>query len=42
MITVQPAGQTVLAGSQVILQVTATGSPPLAYQWSYNGIRLFG
>lgn len=42
MITLQPGSQTVLAGSQVTLQVGAAGSPPLAYQWSYNGIRLSG
>ncbi|MDB6124071.1 MAG: Immunoglobulin I-set domain protein [Pedosphaera sp.] len=36
-ITTQPQGQTVEAGSNVTFSVTATGSNPLAYQWSFNG-----
>jgi hypothetical protein len=34
VITVQPAGQTALAGSPVTLSVTVTGHPTPAYQWS--------
>jgi hypothetical protein len=33
-ITVQPANQTVTAGSTATFAVTASGSAPLAYQWS--------
>jgi len=36
-INVQPAGQTVAAGSSVTFAVTATGSPPLGYLWRFNG-----
>lgn len=34
-ITGQPLSQYVLRGSNVILHVTATGDPPLSYQWYY-------
>ncbi len=36
-ITVPPAGGRFPAGAQVLLQVTATGTPPLTYQWRRNG-----
>lgn len=36
-ITEQPAGQTLLVGSNFTLTVTATGTAPLAYQWRKNG-----
>ena len=35
-ITVQPASQAAIAGTNVTLQVAATGTPPLAFQWSFN------
>lgn len=36
-ITAQPVGQTNIAGSTILLNVTATGYPPLSYQWRQNG-----
>jgi hypothetical protein len=33
-----PQPQTVLAGSNATLSVTATGEPPLFYQWRTNGV----
>jgi formylglycine-generating enzyme required for sulfatase activity len=36
VITTQPAGKTIAAGSTVDLSVTASGSAPLSYQW-YEG-----
>jgi sugar lactone lactonase YvrE len=33
----QPASQTVPLGSDAMLNVVASGSPPFGYQWSYNG-----
>ena len=36
-ITVAPAGQTVPAGQNVQFSVTATGTPPLTYQWRKDG-----
>jgi hypothetical protein len=39
-IIVQPAAQTVAAGSSAVIGVTATGSPVLVYQWQKNGISL--
>ncbi|HLH54538.1 MAG TPA: immunoglobulin domain-containing protein [Verrucomicrobiae bacterium] len=41
-ITVQPADQSVLAGSSATFQVSATGTAPLAYQWLYNGNGIAG
>lgn len=35
-ITMQPADQTVSAGDNVTFTVTATGTPPLFYQWFFN------
>lgn len=42
VITVQPVTQTKLAGTAAIFSVTATGSAPLAYRWSKNGILIDG
>ncbi len=39
-ITQQPQGQTCKPGDAVTLQVQATGTPPLYYQWSFNGAHL--
>ncbi len=39
-ITSQPGDQSVEAGATVILRVTATGTPPLAYLWQFNGANL--
>jgi pectate lyase len=36
VIVSQPQSQTVLAGQTAIMSVTATGSPPLYYQWYFN------
>ncbi len=38
----QPVSSTLLAGGSPVLQVTATGTPPLAYQWSTNGTPIPG
>lgn len=40
--TVQPASRTVLGGSSFSLTVSATGSPPLRYQWVKNGTNVNG
>jgi len=37
LITSQPQSQTVFAGTNVTFSVTATGTPPLNYQWLLNG-----
>ncbi len=36
-ITVPPAGQTLQCGGNVAFSVTATGTPPLSYQWKLDG-----
>ncbi len=41
-IYVQPTGQTVTAGTIVSFSVTAGGTPPLSYQWQFNGTNLAG
>lgn len=41
-ITDQPVGATVLVGSNFSLTVTATGTAPLLYQWSKDGVNLSG
>ncbi len=38
----QPQSQTVLAGSNVTLTVTVTGTAPLSYQWEFNGADIIG
>jgi glucose/arabinose dehydrogenase len=41
-ITVQPTSQTASVGDPVTFQVTASGTPPLSYQWLRNGIDIPG
>jgi|GEM_PF-1440179 hypothetical protein len=42
VITTQPQSQTVASGNTAIFTVVASGSGPLAYQWSFNGTNLDG
>jgi hypothetical protein len=42
LISQQPVGRTVAAGSSVTLGVTATGTTPLHYQWRKDGLDLKG
>ena len=42
IITAQPAGITTIKSSNVTLNVTATGSSPLTYQWLLNGTTISG
>ena len=42
LITSQPASQTNLAGSTAAFTVTAIGTAPLAYQWSFDGTNIAG
>ena len=42
VITTQPAGQTVIVGTQAAFTVVATGNPGPSYQWSKNGVNLDG
>ena len=39
-ITVQPASQTILTGSNVVFNVTVDGAGPFTYQWQFNGTNL--
>ena len=41
-ITMQPANQTVTAGQSASFSATATGTPPLSYQWNKNGSAISG
>ncbi len=41
-IVFQPQGQTVLVGRGVTFTVAARGSPPVTYQWQFNGTNLAG
>ena len=41
-ISVQPSNQLVAAGSLTKLTVAAGGTPPLAYQWRWNGTNVLG
>jgi hypothetical protein len=41
-ISTQPASQTVVAGGNVNLSVTATGNPSPTYQWYFNGAAISG
>src|SRR5207302_10174930 len=41
-ITAQPQGLTVLAGTNVVLSVVATGSFPINYQWTHNHTNIAG
>ncbi|MGA2244785.1 MAG: LamG-like jellyroll fold domain-containing protein [Verrucomicrobiota bacterium] len=39
-ITVQPASQTNVVGGTTTFSVAASGTPPLSYQWSFNGTNI--
>ncbi len=41
-ITTQPSSQTVTLGGSTMFTVTATGTQPLDYQWSFNGTDISG
>jgi hypothetical protein len=41
-ITTQPANRTVITGQTATFRVVASGSAPLAYQWSRNGTAISG
>ena len=41
-ITTQPADKTVPVGRRAKFSVTATGTPPLFYQWTKNGVNITG
>ncbi len=41
-ITMPPQGQTVLTGQTATFSVAATGTPPLNYQWLFNGTNISG
>jgi alpha-tubulin suppressor-like RCC1 family protein len=41
-ITTQPTAQTVIAGNTATFSVVATGSAPLTYQWSKDGVAISG
>ena len=41
-IATQPANQTVTQGSNVVFSVTASGTAPFGYQWTFNGTNLVG
>src|SRR5581483_3283856 len=41
-IETQPAGQTVVEGNSVAFSVSAGGTPPLSYQWTFNNSNIPG
>ncbi|HKQ75856.1 MAG TPA: pectinesterase family protein [Blastocatellia bacterium] len=41
-ITTQPAGVTAIEGANVVLTAAASGSAPLSFQWSKNGVPIAG
>ncbi len=41
-ITTQPAGKTTIEGDNIVLTGAASGSAPLSFQWSRNGIPIAG
>ena len=41
-ITLQPQGQTVLVGSNVVFGVALLAYPPVTYQWAFNGTNIMG
>jgi hypothetical protein len=41
-ITIQPTNQTVTVGGTATFNVTASGMPPLSYQWNFNGTNIAG
>ncbi len=42
VITTQPLGQAVTKGATVVFSVAATGTPPLRYEWFFNGTNTVG
>lgn len=42
VITMQPANQTVAQGKEATINVMTIGTPPLAYQWIFNGTNIVG
>jgi hypothetical protein len=42
VITQQPTNQVVAVGSTASFSITASGTPPVSYQWSLNGTNLSG
>ncbi|MBI5775236.1 MAG: immunoglobulin domain-containing protein, partial [Verrucomicrobia bacterium] len=41
-ISLQPASRTVTAGANVSFTVAATGTPPMSYQWRFDGVDIPG
>ncbi|MGA3282934.1 MAG: immunoglobulin domain-containing protein [Verrucomicrobiota bacterium] len=41
-ITVQLTNVTVVVGTNIAMNVAAIGTPPLSYQWQFNGTNIFG
>ncbi|HEY9436572.1 MAG TPA: immunoglobulin domain-containing protein, partial [Blastocatellia bacterium] len=41
-ITTQPVGRTTIEGDNIVLTAAATGSAPLSFQWSKNGVPIAG
>jgi hypothetical protein len=41
-ITMQPINQTVVSGANMTFEVTASGTPPVSYQWFFNETNLVG
>jgi hypothetical protein len=42
VITASPVSKTVIVGTNVVFSVSASGTPPLLYQWQYNSNNLSG
>lgn len=42
VITMQPQSQTIPSGQNATFTVSASGTPPLAYQWRFNGNNISG
>ena len=42
VIVIQPTNQTALLGANVSFSVTATGTAPLSYRWSFGGVPISG
>jgi len=42
VVVTQPASQAILVGGSALFTVAATGTPPLTYQWHFNGGSLSG
>ena len=41
-VTIQPSNQTAVAGTSASFSVTATGTAPLGYQWTFDSAPLLG